>query len=161
MPRHGKDQHETPAATQVTGHAATAPTRPALRDELKSMADRDQQARNAWQADGDVIDSKAFAKMQKVDAANLTRLRAVLSAHFPTAAEVGEEGVQSAWLMLQHADADPALQQKMLKRLNPSHLPGGIDHKAYSLLVDRVRINLKKPQVYGSQFHRVDKTWVP
>ncbi|WP_045766992.1 hypothetical protein [Xanthomonas albilineans] len=71
-----KDQHETPAATQVTGHAATAPTRPALRDELKSMADRDQQARNAWQADGDVIDSKAFAKMQKVDAANLTRLRA-------------------------------------------------------------------------------------
>ncbi|CBA14700.1 hypothetical protein XACN24_00785 [Xanthomonas albilineans] len=49
----------------------------------------------------------------------------------------------------------------MLKRLNPSHLPDGIDHKAYSLLVDRVQINLKQPQVYGSQFHRVDKTWVP
>ncbi|WP_045738082.1 DUF6624 domain-containing protein [Xanthomonas sp. MUS 060] len=63
--------------------------------------------------------------------------------------------------MRQHADADPALQQKMLKRLKPSHLPDGIDYKAYSLLVDRVRINLKKPQLYGSQFHRVDNTWVP
>ncbi|KAG9585819.1 hypothetical protein KCV01_g13671, partial [Aureobasidium melanogenum] len=156
-----KDQHENSSASQAVGRTEATATKPALRDELKSMADRDQKARDAWEKDGYAADSKAYAQVQKVDSANLARLRAVLSVHFPTFAEVGAEGVESSWLLLQHADTDPLLQERVLKSFDPAHVPEGISGKEYALLVDRVRINQKKPQVYGSQFHQVAGDWVP
>ncbi len=139
-----------------------SPTKPGLLAELSLMAKRDQDARDKWQADGFSVKSKSFSQVTKVDAQNLPRLESIFSdGGFPTYAEVGPDGVESAWLLLQHADTNPGMQERILKTLDPKHLPKGISEKDYSLLTDRVQINQNKPQIYGTQFHQVADKWVP
>jgi hypothetical protein len=126
---------------------------PALRTALQQHAERDQQVRDAWMAAGMSLDSKEGKAMQQVDASNLAWLKSVIArSGFPTPEQVGIEGVTDAWLLVQHADSDPAFQSHVLGLLEPRAHDGTIRASDYAMLVDRVRINQGKPQLYGSQF---------
>lgn len=142
-----------PAPTESGEEVRAAFAAPALRRELHQRMERDQQAREAWTGAGLRVDSKEAEATRAVDAANTAWLKNVIAhSGFPTPAQVGRQGVSDAWLLVQHADQDPAFQSAVLDTLAPRVHEGSIRASEYALLADRVRINQGKPQLYGSQF---------
>lgn len=145
---------ERAAASKVD--ASVRPSQPALRAELLKMAKADQQARDAFMASEkkDLASMRAFLA---ADARNLPRIRQVVAEQgFPTMAQVGHDGVEAAWLLVQHADRDPAFQMRVLDELQARSAHGGISAQDYTLLVDRVLAARHQPQRYGTQFKLVD-----
>jgi hypothetical protein len=124
------------------------PTQPALRDELKAMVDRDQQARN----DFSNPDASKQATVVATDAANLVRLKSIVAQlGFPTRKMVGRDGVGNAWLLTQHADTDLAFQKQVLTLLE-TRAGGDVRPGDLAMLGDRIRVHEGKPQLYGSNF---------
>lgn len=63
----------------------------------------------------------------------------------------GSKTAGHAWLLVQHADHDPAFQQLALERM-ASHLDDdGVRPRHYAYLHDRVAVNTGKLQRYGTQ----------
>lgn len=125
---------------------------PDLRDELVAMAASDQAARQAWIGDGMKHGSPAEKHMLELDAQHLSRLRAIfLQQGFPDAAQIGRDGVEDFWLLAQHAASDAPFMAEVLKQAEPLMLKGDLPHRDFALMVDRVRLQQGKPQVYGSQ----------
>ena len=71
--------------------------------------------------------------------------------------KVGEEAATSFWVPIQHADNNIPFQQEMLKAMKKEIENGSKDNYHYALLEDRVNVNLKKPQRFGSQVTYNDK----
>lgn len=130
--------------------AVSEPTRPALRRELLFMKDRDQELRNAAGAGGSPTSTTAGVQ---IDAVNLRRLKhIVIQDGFPTRTMVGDDGVDAAWLLTQHADSDPAFQARILRVLAARVRQHAFDPSELAMLTDRVLIHEGKPQRYGTQF---------
>lgn len=120
---------------------AAEPSNPALREELLQMRTVDQAVRTQ----GGKVD---FEKWQKVDAANAKRLKEIVAEHgWPTTAMVGKDGASAAWLLAQHADSDPAFQQRVLALMEPLVKDGEASEKDFAYLYDRTHY----PQRYGTQ----------
>lgn len=143
-------------AAAEKARASTRPSAPALRAELLAMKAADQKARDAFAASGGK-DTASIEAFLAVDARNLPRIKAIdASQGFPTLAQVGHDGLVAAWLLVQHADRDPAFQMHVLDELQARPDRGGISVQNYTLLVDRVLVAQHKPQRYGTQFKAVD-----
>lgn len=56
-----------------------------------------------------------------------------------------------AWVLAQHADANPDFQQEVLERMRPYLEDGGVRPRDYAYLFDRVAVNQGRPQRYGTQ----------
>ncbi|MDJ0643916.1 MAG: hypothetical protein QNJ15_13975 [Erythrobacter sp.] len=56
-----------------------------------------------------------------------------------------------AWILVQHADADPEFQAMVLDRMKPFLDTKGIRPKHYAYLWDRVAVNTGRKQRYGTQ----------
>lgn len=137
--KHGKAR--APERSQPT------PTVPALREALLAMSREDQAARSLPMDSPDT-----FKRMAAVDARNLPAMKSIVAEHgFPTVAMVGRDGFDAAWLLVQHADADPAFQKDMLSRLADGDV---VSAEQIALLSDRVLRAQGKPQRYGSQFEQ-------
>ena len=133
-----------------------APQYPELRESLLEMGRKDQAIRSPHP---DFQDPKVVEKFLAADASNLARLKKIVAEHgFPTPSMVGQDGFNAAWLLVQHADPDPAFQQAMLEQMVEKRLLSG-EHLA--LLTDRVLRAQGKPQRYGSQFTPEDGRQVP
>jgi hypothetical protein len=142
----------------VAGDARRQVTQPALRAEFERMSGEDQATREAMIA-ADGKDPAANKATADADARHLRRLKQIVATQgFPTVAQIGVAGVQAAWLLVQHADSDPAFQARMLAAMEPLVGTGGIRAKDLALLTDRVLRAQHKPQRYGSQFQMKDGT---
>jgi hypothetical protein len=136
-------------------------TDPALRKQILTMAAKDQRLRSALMRLLKHPESKrleeAGNKVDAVDARNLATLKPIIAKNgFPTAAMVGRDGVRAAWMLVQHADSDPAFQQTVLGLLPPLVKSGDVSAADDALLTDRVLLAQKLPQRYGSQFETRD-----
>jgi len=60
-----------------------------------------------------------------------------------------------AWPIIQHADRRPALQYLAVSTLKTTEFPSS-NPKEWAMLVDRVELNLDRPQVYGTQVRCMD-----
>ena len=69
---------------------------------------------------------------------------------WPGYARVGADGEAAAWLLAQMGDAE--LQRRCLEYLEIAVDLGDADPMHYACLLDRVRMNVGQPQVFGSQF---------
>lgn len=97
---------------------------PALRDELASRVANDQKVRAALIAAGGA-DCAAGKQAAAVDGDNLVWIKAVVRKRgFPTIDQVGASGFDDAWLLVQHADGDPAFQAAVLEVLKPLLMSG-------------------------------------
>jgi hypothetical protein len=138
------------AITAAQTRAAVA--EPALRAEFVQLGRDDQAAREGL---ADAINSNDAVFLEKLiegDAARTKRLKEVVSAYgWPTLALIGRDGVEAAWLILQHS-ADSAWQEEMLPRLQASSETGDIPRADVALLTDRVLVHAGRPQRYGSSF---------
>ena len=123
-----------------------------LRAELLRRVEKDQVARKALDADA----------MREADEENLPWLREVVAAHgWPAASLVGTDGAHAAWLLAQHADADPAFQRQCLGLIGAAVEAGEASLLEYAYLTDRVLLAEGKPQVYGTQVTRRGDAWSP
>jgi hypothetical protein len=85
------------------------------------------------------------------DSASADRLWSVLDdlEAWPGVRLVGEDGAHAAWLIAQLSDA--GLQQRALEHLEVAVDCGDAPPAHYACLLDRVRMAVGRPQVYGSQ----------
>lgn len=80
-------------------------------------------------------------------------LKSVIAhAGWPIISRDGVDSARDAWLLAQHADADPAFQRQVLTLLLPLVAKHEVDGKNYALLYDRVAIADHRQQRYGTQF---------
>jgi len=122
------------------------------RAELRRRADVDQAARNALDPDA----------MEQADAENLPWLKQVIADHgWPGRSAVGEDGAAAAWLLVQHADRDPAFQRECLGLLTAAADAAEATKAQVAYLTDRVLLAEGHPQEYGTQITGRDRQWVP
>ena len=115
-----------------------------LRAELLDRVERDQAARTS--------DSLDLEIMRAVDADNVAWLARVVAEHgWPGRSLVGDDGAHAAWLLAQHADADPAFQRTCLDLLAAAADAGEATRPQLAYLTDRVLLAEGQEQVYGTQ----------
>ena len=87
------------------------------------------------------------------DAANTEWLKTwVAKDGWPTISQVGEKGASAAWLLTQHADADPVFQARALRLMEPLVAQGEVSKQNYAYLYDRIMLKLTGKQRYGTQW---------
>ena len=120
----------------------------AIAAQLVTRMDRDQQARNREPPD--------WNEVAAVDADNTTWLASVLDRHgWPLRSQVGEQAATAAWLLAQHAGAQPEFQRRCLALLTESIAGREADPGNLAYLTDRVLCAEGRPQRYGTQFWTV------
>jgi hypothetical protein len=119
-----------------------------LLQELLRRRDADQVARSAVGRGG----QDAFRRVLTIDDDNAAWLETVVdSVGWPGRSLVGEEGAHAAWLLAQHADRHPPLQQRCLKLLEQSVAAGEASATDLAYLTDRVLLASGRLQIYGTQ----------
>lgn len=99
------------------------------------------------------VDQAAWKQQEEINKRNQAWLDSVVSIHgWPTISLVGEEGSIYAWLIVQHADNDPAFQKKYLEMTKRLIKTNDIPLSNYAYLMDRVLLNDCLDQLYGTQF---------
>ncbi|HEX8820576.1 MAG TPA: DUF6624 domain-containing protein [Archangium sp.] len=135
--------------------------KPELRDELLRMMEEDQAARRAAGA-AQFKDAAANERMRAIDVRNTARMKEIVAQEgWPTKTLVGERGARAAFLLVQHADLDPAFQRQCLPMLEKAVAAGEGSGKDLAYLTDRILVAEGKPQRYGTQFHNVEGKLVP
>lgn len=97
-----------------------------------------------------------------VDVANTRVMKSLTQRHgWITIDAFGEQAADDAWLLVQHADHDPAFQRDVLARMEPLLDTGAVSRKNYAYLYDRVQINAGALQRYGTQGGCEGGAWHP
>ena len=140
---------KSPVPHEVHGAAL-----PELRSEIAARVAIDQAVQQELSdriQSGQPADA-AVARRDSVFNANLEWMRLVFAKHgWPGRQLVGDEGSHGAWLLLQHADQDTALQHTALQLLEVAVRSGDASARDLAYLTDRVRVAERRPQVYGTQ----------
>lgn len=126
----------------------------ALRGELLARAERDQQARRAaLVSSGEESDPAHWHAVRRIDDDNNAWLQKIVDASgWPGSDRVGHDGAKAAWMLVQHADHDPAFQRRALDHMAASVEAGLADRTDFAMLTDRVLLAEGVPQRYGTQF---------
>lgn len=78
---------------------------------------------------------------------------------YPTYEIAGVEAIHNFWLVLQHQDRHVLFQDSVLKLMKRELDKNQVSGADYAYLTDRVKINMKEPQIYGTQMElNKDKT---
>ena len=100
-----------------------------------------------------VLSARIGVAMTAADHANTEWLRGiVVNEGWPKISAVGQPASDAAWLLVQHADADPAFQLQALRLMEPLLASGEINPRNYAYLYDRVMLKLTGKQRYATQF---------
>jgi uncharacterized protein (DUF305 family) len=104
---------------------------------------------------------KLSAKVKEADEANTKWLQELVERQgWPTNTLAGKDGANAAWLLVQHADADPKFQRRCLDLM--TKLPKDeMSQTNLAYLTDRVLLAEGKKQLYGTQFTAIDGKWQP
>jgi hypothetical protein len=124
-----------------------------LREELLTMAAEDGAVRERLVADGALFDGYN-PLMAIVHRRNGDRLAEIVEGHgWPGRSLVGDDGADAAWLVVHHAIGDPALQRRCLPLLEAAAARGDVPAWHPATLLDSIRFQEGRPQVYGTVFH--------
>jgi hypothetical protein len=141
---------EAPSAIDQRDAARTF-TEPKVRRQLQDRFEADQHARRDYLKNPH--DSTVMASVERLDADNQAWLKQVISdMGVPTAAQVGENGVKWAWVIVQHADTHPEWQASLLPEFEKRFEAGELSADLFAKLTDRVLLKQHQPQRFGTQF---------
>lgn len=117
-------------------------------------------------ADGDdeasMLDGLLGIEMSRADFHTRAWLRDDLAEHgWPRKSEHGSSAALVAWLIAQHADAEPLFQLEALEMMAPLVEQGEASGSQFALLTDRTLLKTKGVQRYGSQIGCIDGTRAP
>lgn len=103
-----------------------------------------------------------FPRWSELDRVNTEDLKKLLKVYrWFTVTQFGAKSDQNAWLIVQHADLDVSFQKNILIILADLYPQGETSPKNYGYLYDRVAMNEKTPQRYGTQGECRAEGWVP
>jgi hypothetical protein len=123
-----------------------------LKDSLLAMQSRDEAVRADLASKG-LLYEGYHPEMEAVHRENASELRAIVEEHgWPTAALVGPEGAEAAWLVLQHSIGDPELMRACRTLIAEASDTGAIPRWHFAYLDDRIRVLEGKAQRFGTQF---------
>ena len=122
---------------------------PDIARELIAMGAEDRALREAWAA------GKRDAAFQKKavagDRQRQRRLRQIITTRgWPTISMVGGEAANEAWLIAQHAP--PAQRKHWVVFMRAAAVKHEIRLSNLATSLDRVRMDEKRPQIYGTQY---------
>ena len=124
----------------------------AIGAELREMARADLALRDALARDGSLFQGY-HPRMAALHQRHGTRLAALIDAHgWPGRSRVGAASARAAWLILQHAIANPPLMRRGLTLLQGGASEGEVSPLEVAMLEDRIRTFEGRPQRYGTQF---------
>ena len=90
----------------------------------------------------------------QIDVVNTDRLQAIVAEHgWPGWPLVGKRGAHDAWLLAQHADKQLNFQRMAVRLLADAVAQQAAEPRHLAYLVDRVRMNEGREQLYGTQMH--------
>ncbi|MFB9831003.1 DUF6624 domain-containing protein [Actinoallomurus acaciae] len=126
-----------------------------LASELLRRRDLDQEVRK--NAPGGRWTEQEREQARVVDADNTRWLAAVAAEYgWPRISDVGLDAAHAAWLIAQHADADPVQQRIFLALMRDAVADGEARLKDLAYLEDRCLRNVDQPQLYGTQLVLAD-----
>lgn len=124
----------------------------AILHQLIALYHNDEKTRARLAKEG-VLFHGYVAEMEEVHRDNAKQLEAIIDEFgWPGISLVGEDGSWLAWMIAQHAISLPVFQRRCLDLLSVAVERGDAPavHAAY--LIDRIRFNERRPQVYGTIF---------
>lgn len=96
--------------------------------------------------------TEAEAAFKKVTRSNFPYIKNILDNYgFPGYNLVGKVSSHNYWLLVQHSDFDIEFQKKALKAMKMQVDRSNASGQDYAYLIDRIELNEKRPQVYGTQ----------
>jgi hypothetical protein len=96
--------------------------------------------------------SRLWAAAAFADHANTEWLKEIVGREgWPTISRIGAPASQEAWLLVQHADADPAFQLKVLRLMERLTPTGEASRLNYAYLYDRIMFKITGKQRYATQ----------
>ncbi len=125
-------------------------TYPKLRDRLLGLREQDEAKRQEL-VDRAELWEGYHPEMERVHLENARLLEEVLdTAGWPLRSQVGDDGAEAAWLIAVHAIGEPAFQRRCLDLMEEAVKRGEARAAHWAGLVDRIRFNERRPQVYGT-----------
>lgn len=132
-----------------------------VRQELALLMEASNKARATWQAADFSTESDSFAEVKARDQAGAAWVRKFLS---DTASQqntgLSRRELFDIFLLIQHS-GDVALMREALPWIANRMLEGRLAGSNYALVVDRIAVFEKAPQIYGSQGEDRDGVVVP
>lgn len=130
-----------------------------LKSQIDSMEKEDQKWRsmirmntNGEIDDPEITESYLLSKMRSTDSLNFFKLQALFNQYgFVHIDMIDSASAHNFWLLVQHQDKHPDFQQEVLVQIHSYCLKGLASVYDYVYLLDRVRINTDRLQVYGTQ----------
>ena len=101
------------------------------------------------------LPDSAGRQLEDVEKSNFARHQPILEKilkqyGYPGFKQVGKKSANNFWLLVQHADAHPDFQRKVLQMMLPEVKRKNASPVNYAYLIDRVAINARHPEVYGT-----------
>jgi len=128
----------------------------ALKKELISLAHNDQALLRAVKDAGELLDDTYHPQLKKLHTENTKRaIEIVREGGWPAISQVGEEGSDAMWLIVQHSVLDPEFMLSCIPQLERLVHEGEAKGWQLAFLQDRVLMLQGKPQIYGTQ-HELD-----
>ena len=126
---------------------------PALRRKINMMVISDQQLRYKK------VQTKDAKELEKInqelvasDQKNWREAKNIVEAHgWPKLSDIGKDGQNNLWLIVQHADHDIFFQRTVLEKMKQLLESKEINLENFAFLSDRVLCNLNYLQEFGTQ----------
>lgn len=134
-----------------------------LAKELDLLTEADQKYRrsldefNSKHANNSAERQQFMLDWQKNDSLCLLKAESILKQYgYPGKSLVGETRQDDIWLVIQHAPLEK--MELYFPIIDEAAQKGEMRKSSWALLVDRIRMNKGKPQIYGSQVVRDETT---
>jgi hypothetical protein len=114
------------------------------------MQAEDVRTRTPLQQAGEHPSQAVVQAVMDVDKRHLDTLHEITARGLPSREAIGSDGQSALFLLVQHADMDPAFQEQVLAA-NARMADKGFRPDEAAMLSDRVALRLGKEQPYGSQ----------
>lgn len=126
---------------------------PALRRKINLMTLNDQKLRyKRAQNNNDALAEIINRQINQSDLNNLSEAKEIIRQYgWLKISQIGKDGQNNLWLIVQHADGDVSFQQAALAEMEKLIGTKEINMENYAFLYDRVQCNLNYRQLYGTQ----------
>ena len=126
---------------------------PFLRREINLMTLNDQKLRyKRVQSDNDSLLDIINQQISQADQNHLHRAKEIFNQYgWLKISQIGKDGQNNLWLIVQHADQDVLFQHAALSAMEKLKDTKEINMENYAFLYDRVQCNLNYKQLYGTQ----------
>ncbi|MEZ0131302.1 DUF6624 domain-containing protein, partial [Flavobacterium sp. LBUM151] len=124
-----------------------------LRKRINLMTIQDQKLRFAKSQTNNPNELEVLnQQINDSDFKNLNEAKEIIKKYgWPKISEIGKDGQNNFWLIVQHADQDILFQKLALSKMEKLIGTKEIDLENYAFLYDRVQCNLNYKQLYGTQ----------